>query len=252
MAEVSPARVETPLRTGAPLAALLGAYTLLAVAYQHHLPLFEAPDEPSHLQYVAFLSVEGRLPSYGERPDVPGEGMQAPLYYLLGVPLLRASVDDGAGLLRELHRSNLSTYRYAPGADLRNREVRHVRTPREPWRFVPNQRLSSLRNVRGLSLAFGMLAVVLTYLAALRALSDRTLALTSAALLALNPQFLFVSSYVSNDTAATAIGAATFLVVASALRDRGGGRIGLYLCISLTNRSLIYRLISMLKLLFRR
>jgi hypothetical protein len=61
-----------------PFAALAAVFGALATAYQQTIPLFEAPDEPSHMQYVGFLGIENRLPLYGASPEVPGEGMQPP------------------------------------------------------------------------------------------------------------------------------------------------------------------------------
>ena len=67
-----------------------------------------------------------------------------------------------------------------------------------------------------MSLLFGLSAVLLTFLAARRLTGDPGLATLSAGLLAFNPQFLFVSSYVNNDTLAASVGAATFWVIAAA------------------------------------
>jgi hypothetical protein len=89
---------------------VLVAYVALAVGFQRSVPLFEAPDEPSHLQYVAFVGQEHRLPRYGATPEVPGEGMQPPLYYLLSAPLFAWLGGADSQLLRDLHRINLALY----------------------------------------------------------------------------------------------------------------------------------------------
>lgn len=92
------------VRSLLPLAVLLVMYVALAVGYLRAVPMFEAPDEPSHLEYIAFVMAEGRLPVYGPTPDVPGEGMQAPLYYLSALPLYATLGGDDAALRDELHR----------------------------------------------------------------------------------------------------------------------------------------------------
>ncbi len=51
-----------------------------------------------------------------------------------------------------------------------------------------------------------------------RALDDEVMALLASGRIALNPQFLFVSSSISNDAAAAAVGAAGLAVTADAIR----------------------------------
>ena len=68
-------------------------YVGLALAYRDAVPLFEAPDEPSHIHYAAFVYNQGRLPRQ-DPLEVPGEGMQAPLVYVVAAPLLgNAGID---------------------------------------------------------------------------------------------------------------------------------------------------------------
>jgi hypothetical protein len=221
---------------------VLLAYVCLAVAYQREIPLFEAPDEPSHLEYVAFLAQERRLPRYGAIPDVPGQGMQPPLYYLLSAPLFAWLGGDDAQLLRDLHRINLGLYAnvWPPrGLDGRITGAERWQMPR---RFQTSPELAYLRDMRWPSLVFGLLTVVFTYRASLRAWGDPQLAVLSAGVLSATPQFLFTSAYVNNDTAATAIAAAIFWLVAAAVRDAAGVRRRHYLLLALlTALSLVTR-----------
>lgn len=216
-----------------PFALLALAYVGLGVAYQRSVPLFEAPDEPSHIHYVAFLSSANRLPVYGAQPDVPGEGMQPPLYYLLEVPLFRSLVRDPDGLIRDLRQVNFSLYRNVdtplrPGHLIRRPARRVVR------QFWSSPAASGLRHLRWPSLVFGLLAVTLTHAAMLRAFDARPIALLASGMLAFNPQFLFMSSCVSNDTAAAAVGACGLWLTAAALRDPSiAGRRRYYLLAAL-------------------
>ncbi len=216
-----------------PFAIVLLAYVALAVGFQRSVPLFEAPDEPSHLQYVAFLGQEHRLPRYGAIPDVPGEGMQPPLYYLLSAPLFVWLTGHDSKLLRDLHRINLAIYsnvRPWPGPE----ERIHVSQRRHrPSMFGTSAELAYLRHMRWPSLLFGLLAVFFTYRATLRAWGDPQLAVFSAGVLGSTPQFIFTSAYVSNDTAATAVAAAIFWLVAAAVRDPAGVRRRHYLLLAL-------------------
>ena len=78
---------------------LVVAYLLLAGTYSVVNPLFEAPDEIWHYEYVRWLA-EGRgLPAPEDVGTAPWaqEGSQPPLYYLLGAALTSAIPTDNAG-----------------------------------------------------------------------------------------------------------------------------------------------------------
>jgi 4-amino-4-deoxy-L-arabinose transferase-like glycosyltransferase len=201
------------------LALLLAAYLGLAIGYQRAVPLFEAPDEPSHVLYVAFVATTGELPHRFERRDVPGEGMQPPLYYLLQAPLFAAISGYDPGLLSALHDVCLRIYglvdmRSAPSDGPVRVDVRGSR------RIATDPALEYLRALRWGSLLLGVLAVSASFAAARRAFASTPAAWLSAALLAFTPQFLFVSSYVNNDVACAALGALAFWLFARAL-ERG-------------------------------
>lgn len=193
------------------------AFLLLAWAYQKTVPLFETPDETSHMEYAAHVAEGGGLPRYGENPEVPGEGIQPPLFYFLAAPLYRAWAPQTARA--ELHNANLTLYRYDPPAITKNGLLRLADIdPDKPLKrlFHPDQSLEGMRNVRSLSLAFGLFAVVLTGWALTRALGPDA-GLLGAAIFGLNPQFLFLCSSVSNDAAAAAVGAGFLALLAAAL-----------------------------------
>jgi hypothetical protein len=206
-------------------ASLLLVYLALAIAYQRAVPLFEAPDEPSHVQYLAFLQREGRPPRMQDKPEVPGEGMQPPLYYALLEPLFAQVTSYDPALILDLDQANRWIYRLAdlrvvpPGA-----RIRMLGTTQGSGRiFAVDPSLEPLRALRWGSLVFGALAVLLTFDAARRASGSRAFALLCTSLLALSPQFLFVSSYVNNDVACAALGAAAFWLFAHAAAR---GRVG--------------------------
>ncbi|MGH7337443.1 MAG: hypothetical protein ACREI7_07695, partial [Myxococcota bacterium] len=77
----------SPQAVAAAAAFLLTFYVGLALAYRDAIPLFEAPDEPSHLHYAAFVHEHHRLPRQ-DPLEVPGEGVQPPLVYVVAAPLL--------------------------------------------------------------------------------------------------------------------------------------------------------------------
>jgi len=212
------------------LASLLLVHVSLAIAYQRAVPLFEAPDEPSHIQYVAFLSQEGRLPRFLGSRDVQGEGMQPPLYYVLLQPLFARISTYDPELLVDLDQANRWIYRLA---DLRvvpaGARIRMLGTTQGPGRvFAVDPSLDYLRALRWGSLAFGALAVILTFDAARRVSRSLPFTVLCTSLLAFSPQFLFVSSYVNNDVACAALGAAGLWLFAFAV-ERGRSWRGLYL-----------------------
>lgn len=213
-----------------PLVLVLAAYAVMGVAYQRVVPLFEGPDEASHLEYVAFLSLEKRLPEFGADPEVPGQGMQPPLTYLLSVPLFRFMIADESGVRRGLHDLNRVVYGYSKPAP--QRKPGFLDLSRPPTVFA-HPEFGSLPNLRWPGLVYGCLAVALTYLAMMRALGDPNLAAMSAGLLAFNPQFLFVTSYVNNDAASATLGAAVFWLVAVSLARPEGPRRRSYLLLAL-------------------
>jgi len=196
---------------------LLSVYVGLALAYRDATPLFEAPDEPSHIHYATFVYDQGRLPR--QHPlEVPGEGMQPPLVYVVAAPLLGNTDLDIASAVRELGRAMFPLYsnpRVEGGGRALAFHVRGIRM------FATDGSLEPLRVLRSTSLVFGLLAVILTFAAVWRLARDARFALLAGALIAFDPQFLFCSGYFSNDPAAAAIGAAALWVVVRALEDAG-------------------------------
>ncbi len=193
---------------------LVGVYLLLSFGFQRTVPLFEAPDEPSHLQYTAFIVSQGRLPRFGKNADI-AVYPHPPLYFLMASPFLYLLETDVTGLLNDLQAINLSANRFDPHAFRRSQRIR-LASGRSGPRFGKHPDLSRILLIRTLSLIFGLAAVVFTFLAARLIFYDDGLALLATGFTAFNPQFLFASSYMSNDTMAAAVGAAALWLVADA------------------------------------
>ncbi len=207
-------------------AAVIVIYLVLAAGYVLWVPLFEAPDEPSHIHYVGFVAHEGRPPYYSQRPEVPGEGTQPPLYYWLLAPIYTLTAPRDPSLLGELGRASRWVYGYDTRAISRNRLLRAseagARAPMELFAVDPV--LLPLRALRWPGVAAGALALFLTMSAVRRMGGSNSQALLAAALLGLNPQFLFVAASVSNEAAAAALGAASFWAVAPVLGGQAATR----------------------------
>ncbi len=205
----------SPHAVAAATAFLLTFYVGLALAYRDAVPLFEAPDEPSHIHYAAFVYTHARLPRQ-QSLEVPGEGMQAPLVYAVSAPLLGNTGIDVAHAADELRLALLPYYSH-PQEKAGGPAIAAFEHGKR--QFVTDGSLEPLRVLRSTSLAFGLLTVILTFAAMWRLTRDARMALLAGSLVAFNPQFLFSSGYFSNDPAAAAIGAAALWIVVRALED---------------------------------
>ncbi len=211
-----------PPRSPAPrtIFALLVIYLLVGILYSTTTPLFEAPDEQWHYAFVQHVAQGRGLPvqSLPLQHLARQEGSQPPLYYLLAAALtFWIDTSDFPGIVWENPH-----YGYdVPGIVNDNKNL-FIHTAQE--QFPYHNTALAMHLARLLSLALGALAVYFTYCLTLAlvppsqpARSDLRSALTAlaaAAFVAFNPQFLFISSAVSNDSAIAAASALTlFLLV---------------------------------------
>ncbi len=208
------------IRRHGPISLILLAFLLLAGAYSVVTPLFEAPDEIWHYEYVRWLAEGEGLP----RPEDVGaapwnqEGSQPPLYYMAAALLTRSIPTDNAG---EIIRYN--PHAAVGQADTFGNKNMMAHGPAEGW---PWQGVALAAHLaRLLSVLLGALTVLFTYMAAHTVFPTRpAIGLAAAVLVAFNPQFLFISAAVSNDALVTAVSAAALLlaVIALGLREEDG------------------------------
>jgi len=192
------------------LAVIVALFLVLGLMYSAVTPLFETPDEDFHFAVVRHIATTGALPRV--EPGVPTpwgqEGTQPPLYYLLAAGAT-FWVDTG---------DYEATVRLNPHAalgepDAPDNHNRMVHTPAEafPWRGTT----LAVHLVRALGVLMGAGTVALTYFLAREVWPDhRAVALLAAALVAFNPQFLFISGSVNNDTLTALLGTLTLLLAA--------------------------------------
>jgi 4-amino-4-deoxy-L-arabinose transferase-like glycosyltransferase len=182
------------------IALLLVAFLVVGGIYGVITPIFEAPDESEHFFYVVHLARGGGLPV--QPPAGPGglwqqEGGQPPLYYALAALLVAPLDTSAASALRwENSYANLGNPLHPANKN------RFVHTDAEAWPY--RGALLALHLARWLSLLMGAGTVYLIY----RIVGDlwparRDLALATAALTAFTPQFIFISSAVTNDNLIT-------------------------------------------------
>ena len=174
---------------------ILALFVALGAVYSIVNPLFESPDEVWHYEYVRWLVEGNGLPRPEEVGTAPWhqEGSQPPLYYLLAAAITSPIPTDNAD----------QVIRYNPHAivgqadSFGNKNIM-VHSSAEAW---PWQGVALAAHVaRFFSLLLGAVTVLATYGAALAVFPGRrSIAAVAAALVAFNPQFLFLSAAVNND-----------------------------------------------------
>ena len=194
---------------------VLAVFVVLGVVYSVVTPIFEAPDELQHFFYAAHLAEGGGLP----RQDLAHpalwaqEGSQPPLYYALAA-LLIAPLDtthaetlvwenQHAALGDPLHPSNKNYM---------------IHTDQEAWPYRGT--VLAVHLARLLSVLLGAATLGFVYLLG-RALLPQAprLALATAALTALTPQFVFISSAITNDNLITLLSTVTAWLVVRLARQ---------------------------------
>ena len=207
----------------------------LSVLYDVTVPFFEKPDELKHFAVVQYIQTQRQLPMVREGVYKPWdqEGTQPPLYHILSAVLtapLNLSrfnepprnphyVDDRSFVWRE--RGNNNLYLHPPG---------------ENWSTDPV--FLAARTARWLSILAGMMTIFLTYFLA-KIIFNCTwfskpkkngftnqnprlfcyIPLLAATLIALVPQYLHVSSAITNDSLAVTLAAGALVVLALMVRE---------------------------------
>ncbi len=195
-------------------AGLMLVFVMLAAAVSLINPLFEAPDEIRHYRYVRKLVTERTLPIQGQE-EVRSQSHHPPLYYVLAalasvwVPSPHTSTYD--------HPLNLFWgYRnWEVGVD-NKLQYWHGEAERFPFR----EGFLAAMIPRWVNVLLGALTVFLTYQIGRRVWPDVPwLALGGAAVVALNPQFIYTSAAINNDVIAAACSATVLLLCVRIVQD---------------------------------
>ena len=173
---------------------LLVVYVLLAGLYSVVTPLYEAPDETAHFDYIVQLRTTGRLPL--QRVGYLGQAHQPPLYYVIGaLASLPADITRAEGAFKP----NPKFMWARPGGNGLNAGL-HVTADTFPY---TGQALA-IHLVRAASVLMGAATIGLALAIGRRLLPQRPdLYLAAVALLVVNPQFLFISGAINNDNLLT-------------------------------------------------
>lgn len=197
------ARTEKTLRRWAWLIIVL--FLLFGLAYSLIVPPFETPDEPFHYAFARHIAEGKGLPV--QNPESPGpwaqEGSQAPIYYLTaGLLTTGVNQDDFPAMAVRNPRANIGDPLFPGNKNFMLYSGR--------WQPLQGANLA-LHIGRWLSLFLGALTLWGTHrLAILVFPAQRALPLLSMAMVAVVPQFIFLSASFSNDNAV--IAASTFVL----------------------------------------
>jgi len=197
------------------LAAILAIYLTLGVVYSLVTPVWEAPDESFHFWVVKHIVDHRTLPV--QRAETRGhwqqEGSQPPLYYLLGAALVgRIDMADAEELLWANPQANIGD-----PANPGNKNV-YIHPPEQdwPWRGAT----LAVHILRFFSLSLGAATIALIWATVQLVFpAEHGLALTSAAVAAFIPQFLFISASVNNDNLMTCLATLAVYLLLGQLRE---------------------------------
>lgn len=184
------------------LMASVVAFAVLGTLYASVTPVFEASNEPCHYLYTRQLFGRAQVTDAGDLCSA--EFRQPPLYYAIGAVFTAWGDDGGAH-----YQSNPHAVLGLPGTPHNRNALLHT----GPDEALPGGVIWRVRLLRLLSVIFSLGTVVLTY-AMVEALlpGRRDLSLGTTALVAFNPQFLFISSTVNNVALVVLIITALFYV----------------------------------------
>ncbi len=253
------------------LAVILIFYVALSLLYDVTVPLFEKPDELKHFAVIQHIQSTHQLPVVQADIYHPWdqEGTQPPLYHILSAAASAwLNLDDFTEPPRNPHYADDRSFVWRE----RGNNNLYLHPPGETWRT--DSILVAARIGRWLSIVFGLLSLTFTYLLAATvfpctptttlnlARSDESNEITSnqyqyilciipilaVILMAFVPQYLHLSSAITNDSLAVTIAAASLLILARMVRAGISSRLALALGVAMglgaiTKLSLLYLVI---------
>ena len=210
---------------------ILAGFLALGGLYATVNPVFEAPDEIQHYFCVKHIADGKGLPvvRQGSEETCNPEGGQPPLYYLVGA-LVTFGVDTSDAQLL----LNPNPYVTLGMSSQEGNKNVILHTERESFPYKGTTLAVHL--LRYLSLSFGVITILATYLLSLQVLpGQKATALGAAAITAFNPKFIFTNAGVNNDGLLIALCTLALLMAVGLLRRGPSLRayIGLGLVIGL-------------------
>lgn len=200
-----------------PIGAVVALHLGLSLAFNLTIPIFESPDESNHFLFVRYVQAYRALPIQDTNQD-GARAHHPPLYYLLGALISGWVPIEGDPQIVAARLNPHFNFRYDdPSSENKAQWIHSSEDERWPFRGMA----LAVHLVRLVSALFSALSVGLTYATARHLWpSGRALPLLAACLIAFNPQIVFLSSVVNNDTAGLA-SAAAIVWALSAFSRRG-------------------------------
>jgi hypothetical protein len=182
-------------------ALILVGYLALAVGFSVVNPIYESTDELHQFRYVRYLQEFHALPE--QRADQPRiQAHHPPLYYIIAALATALIPPDHPALYEPVHNPYYG-YRYWEIND--DNKNQYLHGPDEQWPY--SGVVLMVHVARWVNIVIGAIMVWVTYRLALTVFPDRkALASATAAIVAFNPQFLFMSGAVNNDVIAGLFG----------------------------------------------
>lgn len=201
------------------LLVVLATFLALATTTAWLTPAWEANDEVDHVQYVQSVAA-GEIPVIGDNI----ESAQPPLYYAAVAVWMKALGID------EDFTTEVTPAVQSGG--LPELQLEHDYTAAE------REAAEAVHWLRLLSVVFGLVTVLCTYLAGRLVGLSTPVTLAATATVALWPKFLLISATVQNDSLVTALCSVLIVLVLRWVRPGTGsgwsaGRVGLALAIGL-------------------
>lgn len=193
------------------LVMIVALYLGLGITSSLVVPIFEAPDEPSHFEYVRFIAQRRALPTEAQpgQPEHIQTAGHPPLYYVLGALLIGAiDTSDYTGWSKNPY--------FSYGPDTLGANV-FVHSSAEDFPF--RRTVLAVHLLRLMSLAFGAGTIIATYALAREFFPNSSwIAFGASALVAFLPQFIFISASVNSDSLVNFLAAVGMVQVARAAR----------------------------------
>ncbi|MEW5800936.1 MAG: DUF2142 domain-containing protein [bacterium] len=228
-------------------------FVFFSLAFSLTVPVFDAPDEPYHFEYIRFLAEHKNLPNQTvEELSLTTEGFNPPLYYLIeAIPLHILSKDNASDIGIHTVR-DLMQFAYDPEAGFSERiypplnpdyiklgkgQQRNMFLTTSQDRFPFSGSIRVIHILRLISIIFGSLTVFFAFRIAEALFPDRrNIALLTAALCGFNPQFTFLSGVLNNDNLVTLLSTMSLYLLTKLIlseRDKPKWIVGLGVTIGL-------------------
>lgn len=212
--ESQPQRVRIPPR----LFFLLLIYLPLALLYSVSIPIFEAPGEIQHFFSARRMAQTLSLPTPDNASGLWGDGISPPPLYhvLVAATTFWIDTDEAEERVWLNPAANIGQ----PDVQGNKNRVVHTEAERFPWRGT----VLAVHVGRGVSILFGALAVIATYILILTVSDRRGIATLGTAIFAFNPMFLFLSGTIRQETAIIAFSTLALLLLLQTLQEEPSRR----------------------------